>query len=130
MLRASHITPRSLPGLLRASDVLSIQVPLTTQTRDLLGSAEFAQMPKTAILVNVSRGEVIVEEALITALRQHQLAGAALDVVRGEPHPNPRLFSLDNLILTPHIAGYTREADQNIALGVVQNFLRDEKGHQ
>ena len=101
----------SFETLLQESDVLSIHVPLTDETRGLLGSAEFAQMKSTAILLNTSRAEVIDEAALESALRNGQIAGAGLDVFHQEPvPPSCGLLTLENVILTPHTAGHSYEA--------------------
>lgn len=101
----------SFETLLQESDVLSIHVPLTDETRGLLGTAEFAQMKSTAILLNTSRAEVVDEAALESALRNGQIAGAGLDVFHQEPvPPSCGLLSLENVILTPHTAGHSYEA--------------------
>ena len=96
--------------LLRTSDIVSLHVPLTDATRNLLGSSEFALMKPTAILVNTCRGPVVDETALHRALTQGQIAGAGLDVLIEEPPPaNHPIFSLPNVTLTPHSAGPTWE---------------------
>ena len=99
-----------LKELLTQSDVISIHVPLTEQTRDLLDEAEMTQMKSDAILINASRGGVVNESALIKALESNRIAGAGLDVFREEPvsADNP-LLNLDNVILTPHTAALTSE---------------------
>lgn len=108
----------SLPELLQHSDVLSIHVPLTRATRGLIGRAELAVLPRGAVLVNTSRGEVIEEKALLEALQSGRLAGAALDVLSNERgwhdlsgHPLVAYArEHDNLLLTPHIGGATVES--------------------
>lgn len=101
----------SFETLLQESDVLSIHVPLTDETRGLISSAEFAQMKSTAILLNTSRAEVVDEAALESALRNGQIAGAGLDVFHQEPVPSScGLLTLENVILTPHTAGHSYEA--------------------
>ncbi len=122
-MSALSIIPTALSDLLACSDIISIHVPLTNETNNILSSREFSLMQKSAYLINVSRGEVVNESALIKALSTHQINGAAIDVVVGEPSPNPRLLALSNLILTPHIAGFTHEADASIAVEAVNNFL-------
>lgn len=121
------ISPVSLEELLTQSDIISVQVPLTGETINLVGERELALMKESSHLINVSRGEVVSEPGLINALSTHHLAGAAIDVVVGEPNPNPRLFALDNLLITPHIAGFTQEADEAIAIEAVNNFLTNTK---
>jgi phosphoglycerate dehydrogenase-like enzyme len=99
-----------LPELLRTSDVVSLHVPLNAVTRNMMSTREFAMMKDTAILINTCRGPVVDETALHQALTTNQIAGAGLDVMTEEPpitdHP---LFKLDNITITPHIAGPTWE---------------------
>jgi phosphoglycerate dehydrogenase-like enzyme len=99
-----------LPELLRASDVVSLHVPLYDKTRKMMSTREFAMMKDSAILINTCRGPVVDEEALYQALTTGQIAGAGLDVMVEEPPKSGHsLFSLDNAIITPHMAGPTRE---------------------
>lgn len=118
----------SLSELLTDSDLISVQIPLTAETADMFTLREFQQMKSTCFFINVSRGELIKEEDLLKALTLHIIAGAALDVTRNEPNVNPRLVALNNLIITPHIASFTREADENIAVSAVNNFLKILEG--
>ena len=105
-----------LEELLAHSDVISIHVPLTDQTRHLVDETEFSLMKPDAILINASRGGVVNEAALVKALQNNQIAGAGLDVFSEEPVPadNP-LLKLDNVILTPHTAALTRECVTRMA---------------
>ena len=125
---------RTLRRLLRESDVVSVHVPLTPETRGLIGEAELRTMKPTAILINPSRGEVIDEEALARALRERWIAGAAVDVYSREPpgpdHPLIRLAREGgvNLIVTPHIAGANTDARQRIIRFSVENVIRVLKG--
>lgn len=97
----------SLDELLARSDVVSIHVPATSETRHMIGRQAFQKMKPSAVLVNTARGSVVHEEALIEALSDHQIAGACLDVFEEEPLPQAsRLRELPNVILTPHTAGY------------------------
>lgn len=97
----------SLDELLARSDVVSIHVPATPETRHMIGRQAFQKMKPSAVLVNTARGAVVHEEALIEALGDHQIAGACLDVYEEEPLPQAsRLRELPNVILTPHTAGY------------------------
>ena len=96
----------NLNSLLAGSDVVAVCCPLTIDTRAMLNAGTFAQMKSTAILVNVTRGEVMVEEDLINALKSGGIAGAALDVTPREPlPPDSELWSLPNVVMTPHTAG-------------------------
>lgn len=103
-----------LDTLLRESDYVSLHCPLTEQTRHLIGRRELALMKRGALLINTSRGAVIDEEALYEALATHHLGGAALDVLSEEPpsakHP---LLTLDNVILSPHLAAFSSDFTQN-----------------
>lgn len=112
----SWVTFAELYELLSKSDIVSIHVPLTDKTRQLVGDAEFSLMKPDAILINASRGGVVNEAALIKALQNNQIAGAGLDVFSQEPVPaeNP-LLKLENVILTPHTAALTRECVTRMA---------------
>ncbi len=109
-----------LPAFLSRCDVLTVCCPITPQTHKLLSHAEFDCLPEGSYLINVSRGKVIDEDALIAALKNGKLAGAGLDVTYTEPCPpdNP-LWTLPNVILTSHTAG----ASQNIATRAMQLFI-------
>ena len=97
--------------LLKNSDVVSIHLRLSERTRGLLGQQDLDLMKPTAYLVNTSRGPIVDEDALIKALRQRKLAGAALDVFDEEPlRPDHPLLSLDNTVLTPHLGYVTKES--------------------
>jgi D-3-phosphoglycerate dehydrogenase len=101
-----------LPELLAAADVVSLHAPLLPSTRLLIGAGELRRMRRTAILVNTARGAVIDEAALTQALARRELRGAALDVFKDEPpDPTSPLLALDNVVLSPHIAGLS---DQSI----------------
>jgi phosphoglycerate dehydrogenase-like enzyme len=102
--------PDQLTEFLRQLDVLVIAVPLTPQTRGLIGVPELATLPTGAFVVNVGRGPVLCEDALVTAVESGHLAGAALDVFDDEPLPaTSRLWSLPNTIITPHCADSTEQ---------------------
>ena len=105
-----------LPDLLSRSDVLSMHVPLTDETRDMIGAAELAQLPPRAIVLNLARGGIIEEDALVEALQSGRIAGAALDVYSREPlAPDHPLRTLPNVLLTPHLGASTAEAQQSVA---------------
>jgi glyoxylate reductase len=93
-----------LPQLLGEADFVSLHVPLTAETRHLIGPEELAQMKPTAVLVNTSRGPVVDEGALAQALREGQIFAAGLDVFENEPEVHPGLLELENVVVTPHIA--------------------------
>lgn len=101
--------------LLGVSDFVSIHCVLTPETRGLLGERELRRMKPTAYLINVSRGAIVDEAALVRALREGWIAGAGLDVFAEEPlRPGHPMLSLDNVILTPHLAAYTKEAFERL----------------
>lgn len=113
-----------LDELLAGSDILSLHCPLTTETRGLIGAREIALMKPGALIVNTARGPVIDEAALVEALREGRLAGAGLDTFDAEPLPvDSPLRSLDNLILTPHVAGVTRDAARRVATMTAQHVV-------
>jgi D-3-phosphoglycerate dehydrogenase len=109
----------TLARMLPECDAVSIHCVLNAQTRHLLGAAELALMKPSAVLVNVSRGEIVDEQALVQALQSGRLAGAALDVYGREPlarqgHPLSPLFDMDQVLLWPHLTFYTHEAMQRL----------------
>ena len=108
--------PRSLDGLLAESDVVSLHVPLTSETRGLLDAGRLALMKRDAILINTARGGLVDEAALAAMLRAGRLGGAALDVFEKEPLPaGSPLVGAPRLLLTPHIAGVTVEANERVS---------------
>jgi phosphoglycerate dehydrogenase-like enzyme len=99
---------RPLPELLAGCDIVSLHLPLTHSTHGLLGEAALARMKPAAVLVNTSRGAIVDEDALVSALRDGRLAAAGLDVFAAEPVlPDNPLLGLDNVVLTPHVTWYT-----------------------
>ena len=103
----AHWASRDLPDLLRESDIVTIHVPLTPETRHLIGAPEFALMRRTAILINTARGPIVDESALVTALQEGTIAGAGLDVFEDEPKIHPHLASLPQVVLLPHLGSAT-----------------------
>ncbi len=96
--------------VLRESDYVVLAVPLTDETRGLIGRRELEAMPASSYLINISRGAVIQEQALVAALKQRVIAGAALDVFEIEPLPREsELWKLDNVILTPHVSSWSKD---------------------
>ncbi|MBV8436398.1 MAG: phosphoglycerate dehydrogenase [Silvibacterium sp.] len=133
--RENSIQLVSTDQLFRESDYLTLHVGLTQQTSGIINQESLAKMKKGVRIVNCARGELIIEEALVEALKSGQVAGAALDVFHQEPLKDSPFFAIDNVILTPHIAGSTAEAQEAVGvqialqvreylkLGVVQNAV-------
>jgi D-3-phosphoglycerate dehydrogenase len=113
----------SLHELLKVSDFISIHVPLTDETKGMIGAEELSLMKKGAYLVNTSRGAVIDEKALFESLASNHLGGAALDVLSEEPPVDNPLLKLDNVIITPHIGGSTLESRRRIATTIAGEIL-------
>jgi D-3-phosphoglycerate dehydrogenase len=121
--RQFEVEATSFEAVLSQSDVLSLHVPLTPLTRHMIGEAQLRRMKHGAILIHTARGGVADEAALCRALAGQHLAGAALDVFETEPLGPSRLRSLDNVILTPHVAGITYQAADRIGERTVANVL-------
>lgn len=113
----------SLDDVLRESDYISVHTPLTPATRGLIGARELALMRPTAHLVNCARGGIVDEAALREALVAGRIAGAAIDVFEEEPATHNPLVGLDGVIATPHLAGSTAEAQENVAVDVARAVL-------
>ena len=113
----------TLDELLRTSDVVSVHVPLRPDTRHLIDRKALARMKRSAFLINTSRGPVIDEEGLAWALREHLIAGAALDVFEHEPRVHPDLLPLEHVLLVPHLGSATREARTAMAELAARNVV-------
>lgn len=130
-IKAAGASPMDLPELLAWADVISIHVPLTEGTRNLIGAAQLAQMRPGAVIVNTSRGGIIDETALAEALKAGTIGGAGIDVFEAEPPPADHpLFALGNVVLGPHVAGVTEASMKHMALHcaqVVETILAGER---
>src|SRR5271155_5002764 len=125
--REAGIKLCSVDELFRAADYLTLHVGLTPQTAGIINSKTLATMKKNVRIVNCARGELIDDAALVEALRSGQVAGAALDVFSQEPLKDSPYFGLDNVILTPHIAGSTGEAQEAVGVQIamqVKEYLK------
>jgi lactate dehydrogenase-like 2-hydroxyacid dehydrogenase len=109
--------------LLATSDVVSLHVPLTPDTRKLIDQRALARMKRSAYLVNTTRGPVVDEAALAWALRERLISGAALDVFEREPEVHPDLLTLENVLLSPHLGSATRETRLAMADLAVRNVI-------
>lgn len=118
------VLKKDMTEVIRTADFLSLHVPLTEQTKGLMGSAQFELMKPGAFLINTSRGEVVQEAALVDALKNQKIAGAGLDVFENEPPDvNNPLFQMQNVIATPHSAALTKEVVAQLAQGSAENVL-------
>jgi glyoxylate reductase len=113
-----------LRTLLPLCDFISLHVPLSQETRHILGAREFALMKPSAVLINTSRGAIIDQKALYTALKSRQIFAAGIDVTEIEPIPaDDPLLALDNIIITPHIASASFATRRKMAFMAVENLL-------
>jgi len=113
-----------LEELFHRSDVISVHTPLTNETRGIINAETMAKMKDGVMIVNCARGGIINEQDLCGALKSHKVAAAAFDVFEKEPvDPNHPLMALDNFICTPHIGASTEEAQENVAIGIAEQFV-------
>jgi phosphoglycerate dehydrogenase-like enzyme len=126
-----HITRVGLDELLRTSDIVTLHVPLTRQTKGMISDREFGLMKPTAVLINACRGPVVDEAALIRAMQANRILGAGLDVLEQEPTPadNP-LLDMDNVVVTPHLAALAQESFEKSRAFAVQNAARVAAGEE
>lgn len=125
-----HLEYRDLESLLKESDFVSIHVPLLPTTRHLIGAEQIKMMKKTAYLINTSRGPVLDEKALVEALKNGEIKGAALDVYEEEPKMAPGLAELPNTVLTPHTASATEETRSAMSELAARNIVAVLKGQE
>lgn len=117
--------------LLQTSDFVTIHTPLTPETHHLFGDRQFEQMQQSAVLINTARGTIVDPEALYRALKSGQIAAAALDVTDPEPIPAASpLLTLDNLIITPHIASASRQTRDKMATMAIANLIAGLQGNR
>lgn len=117
--------------LLKEADSISLHTPLTEQTRNLLDRPQFEAMKRTVLLVNQSRGKVVNEQALIEALRKELIGGYATDVYDSEPpYPKSELLTFKNAVLSPHLAGGTRESRVRTGITIAQDAIHVLKGER
>ena len=124
-----QVTLVDLETLLRRADFISLHLPLTPETKHIIGRAEFELMKPATLLVNPARGELVDEAALYQALTSRRIAGAALNVFEQEPLPADHpLIQLDNVLYSPHIAGQTEESLVRMSIGAAENILHVFRG--
>jgi D-3-phosphoglycerate dehydrogenase len=112
----------TLEQLLTESDIVSLHLPLTNETRGIIGRDEFSKMKKNALFINTARGGLVDEQALIEALEKRVIAGAALDVFETEPYDG-ELKEFENVLLTPHIGTFTIETRKKMEIQTVENLI-------
>jgi glyoxylate reductase len=115
---------------LATSDAVSLHLPLTVETRNLIDARALARMKPTAYLINTARGPVINEAELVEALRKNVIAGAALDVYEFEPKMVPGLAELSNVVIAPHTASATRSSRSGMSVKAATNLLAMLKGER
>lgn len=115
--------------LLKRADIITIHVPLTPETKHSISTEQFEMMKDTAFIFNCARGGIIDEEALYVALKEGKIGGAGLDVYEEEPAKNNKLFELDNIVCTPHIAASTKEAQRDAAIIVADEVIELFQGN-
>jgi len=121
---------RSKTDLLREADFVVLTVPLGPETRHLIGEAELALMKPTAFLINVARGPVVDEAALVRALKEGRIAGAGLDVFEDEPRVHPGLLELEQVALTPHVGSASRATRLRMATTAAENCVAALEGRR
>jgi (S)-sulfolactate dehydrogenase len=125
-VRRQGVEPMALDALIGAADVLSLHVPLTDTTRTLIDARRIAAMRPDAVLINTARGGIVDEAALLEALREGRLGGAALDVFEDEPpEALERFAGVPNLLLTPHIAGVTQESNRRVSALIAERVAAE-----
>lgn len=113
---------RDLEEVVREADFVSLHCPATPETRHLINAQRLAVMQSSAFLINTARGDIVDEEALVAALRQHRIAGAALDVFEREPRVHPDLLTMENVVLLPHLGSATRETRVAMGMRALENL--------
>jgi len=128
--RQLGVTYLSLDEVIAEADFLSIHIPMTPVTRQLIGRRELELMKKSAFLINISRGDIIDEEALYQALKEKRIQGAGLDVFKNEPPKGSPLLMLDNVIVSPHVGGITFEALRQTGMMCARGIIDILEGRQ
>lgn len=122
-MKEHNIEKSELNVLLKTADIITLHLPLTPETTNLITYENFKNMKRTAILINSARGGIVNETDLVRALQEKLIQTAALDVFENEPTVRSELLDLENIVITPHIAGYTTEADSEMSLMPVKKLL-------
>ncbi len=115
---------------LQQADFVSLHVPLSTSTTHYISDKEFSIMKNTSVIVNTCSGPIIDEKALVKALKQGEIWGAGLDVFENEPHIEPELLNMYNVVIVPHIASATMETRTNMGLIAASNIIKVLSGEK
>ncbi len=126
--KRNGVEPLSLEELLKVSDFITVHMPLTAETKHMISTEQFAKMKDGVRILNVARGGIVEEAALYEAIVQKKVAGAALDVYEKEPQTESPLFTLPEVIATPHLGASTKEAQINVAIDVAHEIVRVLRG--
>ncbi len=126
--RSINVEPVDLDTLIKSSDFMTVHVPLTDQTRNIISAPHFNMMKADAFIINCARGGIINETALYEAAKSGRIAGAALDVFENEPPFDSPLLELESIVVTPHIGASTEEAQVGVAREVAEHVVRALKG--
>ncbi len=124
------LTYTSLDELLQQADFISIHTPYMKETHHLISTSEFKRMKPTAILINTARGPIVDEKALVQALQAGMIAGAGLDVFEHEPHVEPELLAMENVVLLPHIASASIKTRTQMAIIASENIVAHATGQR
>ncbi|MDF2539456.1 MAG: phosphoglycerate dehydrogenase [Herbinix sp.] len=124
-----NIQTATFDEVVKNADVISLHLPLTSETRHLINKEVMLQMKKTTIIINTSRGGIIDEDAAYDLLKNGELGGLGLDAFEVEPPTNSPLFELNNVVVTPHTGAHTKEATDNMADASVKNLIEVLSGH-
>lgn len=125
-----NLSYKNLEELLQESDFISLHVPYSAETHHLIGARELAMMKPGAILINTARGPVVDEKALVKALQKGSIAGAGLDVFEKEPHVEPELLTMENVVLLPHIASASSKTRSLMASMARDNIIAHHAGER
>jgi lactate dehydrogenase-like 2-hydroxyacid dehydrogenase len=123
-----HAVYRPLSRLFAAADIVSLHIPLTSETRHMIDRRIFDRMKRTALLINTARGPIVDEKALVDALKHGKIAGAGLDVFEDEPAVRKDLLTLPNVVLLPHLGSATTETRTKMGFMVIQNIREVLRG--
>lgn len=124
------VTPAGIEDVLKNADIVTLHLPSTPETYHIINAETLAMMKPGAVLINTARGELVDEAALYEALKSGHLGGAGLDVYSSEPIYNSPLFELDNIVVTPHMAGNTSDTTMNMGMWALDNAIKVATGQE